>query len=120
MLGLASARSLVASIAQAAPIVLDFEGVGDFASVNEFYNGGTDSAGNSGPNYGINFSPTSLGLIDSDAGRSRNFANEPSPDTILFFQEGDAATMNVAAGFDTGPSSIRAPRTVAAWRFMTA
>lgn len=86
----------------AAPIVIDFEGVGDLASINDFYNGGTDSAGNSGTDYGINFSRTSLAIVDSDAGGSGNFGNEPSPSTILFFQSGGAATMNVAAGFDTG------------------
>lgn len=87
--------------AVAAPIVLDFEGVGDKASVGNFYNGGTDSQGNSGPNYGVGFSDTSLGVVDLDAGGSGNIANEPSPDTALFFQSGGAATMNVAAGFDT-------------------
>lgn len=88
--------------AHAAPVVLTFEGTGDLAAVNDFYNGGTDSSGASGTNYGINFSRTSLALIDSDAGGSGNFANEPSPSTILFFTSGGAATMNVAAGFDTG------------------
>lgn len=88
--------------AQAAPVVLTFEGATDLASVNNFYNGGVDSAGASGTNYGINFSETSLALVDSDAGGSGNFANEPSPSTILFFLSGGAATMNVAAGFDTG------------------
>jgi len=90
-----------ARVAEAATIVLDFEGVGDLAAVNDFYNGGTDSAGNSGSNFGISFSENSLGLIDSDAGGFGNFANEPSPDTILFFLGGGAATMNVAAGFST-------------------
>ncbi|MEO7073184.1 MAG: PEP-CTERM sorting domain-containing protein [Rhodanobacter sp.] len=88
--------------AYAVPVVLTFGGVGDHASVNQFYNGGTDSQGNSGTNYGVEFADTSLGLIDSDAGGSGNFANEPSPDTVLFFLSGGAATMNVAAGFDTG------------------
>jgi hypothetical protein len=92
----------VAPQALAAPVVLTFEGVANIASVNNFYNGGTDSAGNFGTNYGINFSSTSLALIDSDNGGSGNFANEPSPGTILFFQTGGAATMNVAAGFNTG------------------
>jgi hypothetical protein len=91
-----------ARVAEAATIVLDFEGVGDLAAVNDFYNGGTDSAGNSGTNFGISFSDNSLGLIDSDAGGFGNFANEPSPDTILFFLSSDhPATMNVAAGFHT-------------------
>lgn len=88
--------------ASAAPVVLTFEGVGNLAAVNEFYNGGTDSAGNAGANYGISFSNTSLGIIDEDAGGSGNFGNEPSASTVLFFLSGGAATMNVAAGFETG------------------
>jgi hypothetical protein len=39
-----------------AGVFLDFEGVGNGASVNDFYNGGTDSMGNSGTNYGVSFS----------------------------------------------------------------
>lgn len=96
-----SAAMLVASVSYATT-VLTFEGVGNLAAVNNFYNGGTDSAGNSGINYGINFSDTSLGVIDSDDGGSGSIANEPSADTVLFFLSGGAATMNVAAGFDTG------------------
>ena len=95
----------LASTANAAIVVLDFEGVGDLASVNDFYNGGTDSVGNSGTNYGIAFTSASLAITDGDTkGQPRigNFANEPSPDTVLFFLTGDAATMNVDAGFDTG------------------
>lgn len=87
---------------QAATIVLDFEGVGNTANVLDFYNGGTDSLGNAGINYGINFANDALGVIDSDAGGSGNIGGEPSPETALFFLGGSAATMNVAAGFDTG------------------
>lgn len=98
-----AALTLVATTAaHATTTVLTFEGIGNTASVNDFYNGGTDSVGNSGVNYGINFSTASLGLIDSDAGGTGNFANEPSASTIVFFQSGSSATMNVAAGFDTG------------------
>lgn len=88
--------------AAAVPVVLTFEGVGDRASVNDFYNGGTDSAGNRGVNYGINFGSTSLGSIDREAGGTGNFAHEPSGHTIVAFLQGNAVTMNVAAGFDTG------------------
>jgi hypothetical protein len=88
---------------QAATITLDFEGVGNTSQVQEFYNGGTDSAGNSGTNYGISFGTDALGIIDSDApGGTGNFGGEPSPSTVLFFLGGSAAKMNVAAGFDTG------------------
>jgi hypothetical protein len=96
------AATLASAQAMAAPVVLTFEGAGNLAAINDFYNGGTDSVGNSGTNYGINFSGTSLALIDSDAGGSGNFGNEPSASTILFFQTGGAATMNVAGGFGTG------------------
>ena len=99
---MAAAIAGAATAASASVVVLDFEGIGNTASINDFYNGGTDSAGNSGVNYGINFSSASLGLIDSDAGGTGNFANEPSASTIAFFLSGSAATMNVAAGFDTG------------------
>ena len=87
--------------ASAAVITLDFEGVGNFASINNFYNGGTDSRGNSGTNYGVAFNSNALGLVDSDAGGSGNFGNEPTPDTVLFFTTG-SAILNYAPGFTTG------------------
>jgi len=96
------AATLASAQAISAPIVLTFEGAGNATSINDFYNGGTDSAGNSGTNYGIHFSSSSLSLIDSDSGGSGSFANEPSDGTIMFFETGRAATMNVAAGFTTG------------------
>jgi hypothetical protein len=82
--------------AQAATIVLDFEGVGNELPVGNFYNGGA------GTNYGISFGADALGIVDSDAGGTGDFGGEPSASTILFFLGGSAATMNVAAGFDTG------------------
>lgn len=94
--------ALTAEKAQAATIVLDFEGLQNLESVNGFYNGGSGGNGStSGQNFGISFSSNSLALIDSDAGGSGNFGGEPSPDTGLFFLSG-TAIMNVAAGFDTG------------------
>ena len=87
--------------ASAAVITLDFEGVGNSASVNNFYNGGTDSLGNSGTNYGVAFNSNALGLIDEDVGGYGNFGNEPTPDTVLFFKTG-SAILNYAPGFTTG------------------
>ncbi|WP_448548739.1 PEP-CTERM sorting domain-containing protein [Thalassotalea fusca] len=86
---------------QASLIVLDFEGVGDTSSISSFYNGGTDSEGNSGTNYGVEFSPNALGVVDSDDGGAGNFANEPSGSTVMYFVQG-TAILNYAAGFDTG------------------
>lgn len=102
ILAAAVATSLIGGAASAATFVLDFEGLQNLEAVNDFYNGGTGSLGSSGTDYGVSFSTTSLAIIDADAGGTGNFANEPSPDTVLFFLSGGAATMNVAAGFDTG------------------
>ena len=98
--------------ASAAVIVLDFEGAGDFAELLDFYNGGTDSLGNSGTDYGIAFGSNALSLIDADAGGGGNFANEPSPDTVLFFLTG-TAILNYAPGFDTGFSFYYSSSTAA-------
>ena len=91
------AISLFVSFSSSAAIVkLDFEGIDDLASVGNFYNGGD------GTNYGIEFSGPTLGIIDADSGGSGNFANEPSPKTVMFFLDTQNAILNYAAGFDTG------------------
>lgn len=94
---LAVASLLTASVftSQAAIVVLDFEGVGNFAPVGNFYNGGA------GTDYNIDFGSGALGIVDSDAGGGGNFGGEPSPDTVLFFLSG-SALMNVNDGFTTG------------------
>lgn len=94
------ALGLSVSAASADTIVLDFEGIGNEDQVGNFYNGGA------GTDYNIEFSGTSLALIDSDAGGTGNIGNEPSPDTVLFFLSGGAATMNVLDGFTTGFSFL--------------
>jgi hypothetical protein len=91
----------VSGFANASLIILDFEGIGNTANINDFYNGGTDSQGNSGVNYGISFGTNTLGLIDSDAGGTASIANEPSGESVMFFSTG-SAILNYAAGFDTG------------------
>ena len=90
--------------ASAAVIGLTFEGVGNLAQVQDFYNGGMDSAGNSGTDYGVEFLAGALGIIDADvgSGNTGNFANAPSPSTVLFFLQGSSAILNYATGFDTG------------------
>ncbi|BAY36027.1 hypothetical protein NIES2111_03460 [Nostoc sp. NIES-2111] len=81
--------------AEAAVIVLDFEAIGDLQPVGNFYD--TDPQ-----DFDITFSPNALALVDADAGGSGNIGGEPSPDTVLFFLNGDAATLNVANGFTDG------------------
>ena len=82
-----------------AQVLLTFEGVGNGAAVNGFYAGGTDSLGNAGPNFGVQFAGGTLGLVDEDAGGTGNFANEPSSSTIVFFTDPGTAFLNVASGF---------------------
>ncbi len=95
-LGLIALAATFAAPASAAVVTLDFEGVGDFNSVGNYYNGG------GGTNYGVSFSEDTLALVDSDAGGSGNFANEPSANTIMFFTNSSNAILNYAAGFTTG------------------
>jgi hypothetical protein len=98
----------LAVVPASAATVLTFEGVGNNVAVNNFYNGGA------GGNLGISF-VNGFGLVDSDAGGTGNFANEPSASTVLYFTSGTASTMNVAAGFNTGFSffySSSAPASV--------
>ncbi len=63
-------------------------------------------AGPANRNYGINFSPATLAPVDADAGGTGNFANEPSPDTIMFFLDATEAIPNFAAGFTAGFSFL--------------
>lgn len=110
------AAAAAAGAAPAATVKLDFEGIGNLAFVNDFYNGGTDSQGHSGVDYGVSVSPTTMGLIDEDAGGFGLLGHEPSPSTVLFFQNSFNIILNVPAGFDTGfsffysttdPASVR-------------
>lgn len=85
--------------ASASIITLDFEGLGSRAAIQDFYNGGTDSDGNSGVNYGISFGGNSLALTESDP--LANFSGAPTDETVMFFLTG-SAVLNYAPGFDTG------------------
>ncbi len=102
------ALGMLSSAAYADVITLDFEGVGDYVPVGNYYNGG------GGPNYGISFSDATLALVDADAGGNGNFANEPSPNTVMFFLEANNAILDFAAGFNTGFSFYYSSSTEAA------
>jgi hypothetical protein len=84
------------AVGNASAYVLDFEGVGNYNTVGNYYNGGA------GTNYGASFSAATLALVDQDAGGSGNFANEPSANTVMFFLDANNAILNVASGFITG------------------
>ncbi len=97
----------MAAPASAQVVVLDFEGIGNESSVGNFYNGGA------GTNYGVQFSADTLAVIDADAGGTGNIANEPSPNTVMFFLNANNAVLNFAAGFDTGFSFFYTSSTAA-------
>lgn len=100
-LALVAAAAIVAP-ASAAVVTLDFEGIADGAPVGNFY----------APEY--IFSPATLAIIDADAGGGGNFANEPSPSTIMFFLDANQAVLNVTSGFTTGFSFWYTSSTAAA------
>jgi PEP-CTERM motif len=91
--------AMFAPSASAQVIFLDFEGLGTRAAINDFYNGGTDSQGNAGVNYGISFGANSLALRESDP--LANFSREPSAETVMFFLTG-SSVLNYGPGFDEG------------------
>jgi hypothetical protein len=106
--GLFSATSAFSS-----PITLDFEGVTSFSSVDNYYNGGTDTAGASGANVGVSFGGDALALSNDGTGSGPNgefFTHAPTPVTVMAAVGADAA-LNFATGFTSASffySSIEA------------
>lgn len=109
------AALLTVSTAYAGPIIdLTFDGINTvypFSNdvfIQDYYNGGTASNGNSGPNYGIEFSSNALNLCLNSATETCSNTSKgglgpsDSREGALFFLSGGSTFMNVAAGFDTG------------------
>jgi hypothetical protein len=86
---------------QAAPILLDFEGLGSRASIDDFYSGGTDSQGHRGADFGVRFGRHAVALKEDDPGA--NFSGGLASNTIMFLRA-EHAVLNVAQGFDGGVS----------------
>jgi hypothetical protein len=96
--------------------VLNFEGINssyptttaNFAFIQDFYNGGLSSAGTSGPNYGIEFSPNAQAICLNTPGvtcSNTSRGGQGNPESQLgglFFLSGSATYMNRPAGFTTG------------------
>lgn len=93
---LALLAALAAAPAVAGVTTLDFEGVTSFSSIDQYYNGGTDSAGAAGPALGVAFGGDALGLANDAFGPY--FSNAPSPVGVMTPVGGDA-TLNSAFGF---------------------
>jgi hypothetical protein len=102
-----AAALLSAAPALSATVTLTFEGATSFGSLNNFYNGGTDSGGASGANYGVSFGGDALAFSNDGLGSGVNgayFSNAPTPGSVMSAVGGDSA-LNVASGF-TGPVSF--------------
>lgn len=120
-IGAASAAlcsGLAAQPGHAIGVLLDFENIGNLIEIRDFYNGGAASNGNIGPNYQVTYSSNSLAIVDQDAGGSGNFANEPSPDSVMFWLSDVDAHMNYAPGFtqfEVYYTSTSFPGTLSFW-----
>lgn len=112
----AASAMLASATAQAAIITLDFEGVATYPNnsdvlVNNFYSGGSSSAGLSGPNLGVVFNgDVSLLCLNTEgvpcSNTSKGGLGVPGSDKgAIYFVSGNPI-MNVAAGFDTGFSGV--------------
>ncbi|HPU15679.1 MAG TPA: PEPxxWA-CTERM sorting domain-containing protein [Polymorphobacter sp.] len=110
---LLAATATGAASAQAAVVVLDFEGIAPYPNSNnvliqDYYNGGTASNGNSGTNVGAGFSSNALLIcLNSTATYCSNtsrggIGNPASAQGGLFFLSGSQTYLNYAAGFTTG------------------
>lgn len=76
---------------------LDFEGAPGYVNpIGEFYNGGTDSLGHTGPNFGVSFTDAAVGLSNDALGPY--YSNAPTPLTVLYAADA-SAVLNVASGF---------------------
>jgi hypothetical protein len=94
----ASVAALLVMSSSANAQVLNFEGITEYTSIGNHYNGGA------GPNYGIGFFGNALALTSShdDCNGGGNFRLQSSGCNVLFFLEGSATGMNRVDGFHTG------------------
>lgn len=88
---------LAAAPAFAQTVKLDFEGTAGFVNtIGQFYNGGTDGLGNTGPNYGVSFTDGAVALSNDALGPY--YADAPSPLAVMYAFDSNAF-MNVVSGF---------------------
>jgi hypothetical protein len=108
-----AAGLLTAASAQGAVVSLNFEGIAPYPHSNNtifiqnYYNGGTASNGNSGTNFGVSFGGNALLICLNDtstfcSNTSRGGLAPASARGGLFFLSGSETFLNFAAGFTTG------------------
>jgi hypothetical protein len=103
---------LAATSAQGAVVSLNFEGIAPYPNLNNvfiqnYYNGGTASNGNSGPNVGASFGSNALLICLNStttfcSNTSRGGLAPTSSQGGLFFLSGSETFLNYAAGFTSG------------------
>lgn len=99
---------LLCGIACAAPVTMNFDGMGTNEQVANYYNGGCSTFFGSpatcgGPNYGVMWSGAQTSDVTSSS--SGTLSPPSSPNYIILTNPDglfQSATMNVAAGFGTG------------------
>ncbi|MGH8148047.1 MAG: hypothetical protein ACREPY_17160, partial [Rhodanobacteraceae bacterium] len=106
---------LVCGTAAATPITMDFDGLTPGTSVHKYYDGGCSTAGLRHP-HSVDCNGSDYGVVwkGAQVGTLPPGANVPSASNYvgLFLFK---ATMNVAAGFDTGLSFHYFTRIVPGW-----
>ena len=70
------------------------KGVGDGAQIQNFYNGGTDSDGNHGYNYGVPFTNSLVAELTDP----NTFKLDGPPYTVMMVEDNIPAYVNIAAG----------------------
>jgi hypothetical protein len=98
-----AAATAVASVACAAPaarpaIFINFDAVTTYADVNSFYDGGTDGAGASGPNLGVDFSGWTA-LTGYGETSQPNFVYDSSSPAIIDVAAGFSDALSFTQGF---------------------
>lgn len=84
-----------AGTASATILTIDFDGPTSFASINEFYAGGSDSGGAIGPDLGVSFGPDALTIKNDELGTY--YTNWST--VGIMGPAGSDASMNVPVGF---------------------
>lgn len=125
-----AAVALSTTAAWASPIDLTFAGVAPYPSGNNvlienYYNGGTSSAGTSGTNYGIYFSDNALAICLNSttvfcSNTSKGGLGDPnSQQNGLFWLSNADAFLDDPAGFTTGfsftYSAFTTPGSISVW-----
>lgn len=90
------AAGLFSAYAHSATITVDFEGANSFASIANYYNGGTDGNGASGTDFGISFGGDALAISNDVLGPY--YSNAPTNGTVMAPVGADSA-LNFSHGF---------------------